>query len=79
MVTLASTIEELEIDGLGAVERLGLINALWDTVANDPAVATADSLRNAGLRRWLGEPAANCDPDGDEIDDEILAGITCRI
>jgi len=59
MVTLASTIEELEIDGFSVVERLGLINALWDTVANDPA--------------------ANCDPDGDEIDDEILAGITGRI
>ena len=34
MVTLASTIEELDFE-----ERLDLINVLWDSLASDPAAA----------------------------------------
>jgi len=79
MVTLASAIEPLDIDALDVEERLDLINALWDSVAAEPKAFAAEGVHAAELRRWLGAPAANCDPDGDELDDEILAGIVCRI
>lgn len=77
MVTLASAIEPLDIDALDVEERLDLINALWDSVAAEPKAFAAEGVHAAAMRPWLGAPAANCDRD--EFDDEILAGIACRI
>jgi len=74
MVTLASTIEELDFE-----ERLDLINMLWDSLASDPAAAPVNGSRAWQLRRWLDTAARYCDPDADDTDDEFLAGIAGRV
>lgn len=74
MVTLVSTIEELDFE-----ERLDLINVLWDSLATDPAAALTNGSGARELRRWLDTAAAFCDPEADDTGDEFLAGIVGRV
>ena len=55
------TLESLGLDRLTRAERLAVVQALWDTIAAEPAVPTLSDARRRELERRADEDDASPD------------------